>query len=296
MSFRQVTHDDLGCATSSVTRVRASPPSWIRARHRRVPAPRALPRGADRARRGDAQPRRPRLRLRASVRRDWRDDPRPAGRRGSVRPRALRRRLGAAPRRPDRAREPHAGHRPEHRRSRSSTGARRYAVGGPEQRLAVRGRHRASRPRDREGRGRGRHLPLAPPAAADAAGNVRGVAGPSRRVAVRRPRDGPLVNDRLRAGGRRAHRAGERRRSCRSTAWGEVATAAIALVARPAAALGRSPVGALTSRSAAGAFARGGIVPPRFGADCGGPGTSVSGAQSDVACSAGTTRTGTGLL
>ena len=71
MIFRQITHDDLGCASYLVgdddaggRRGRRSAPG-----HRRVPAPGALPGRAHRARPRDPQPRRPRLRPRAPGRR-----------------------------------------------------------------------------------------------------------------------------------------------------------------------------------------------------------------------------------
>ena len=94
------------------------------------------------------------------------------------------------------------GHRPEHTAfALVDTRARRRAVGGAHRRHPVRGRHRAARSRGGEGGGRARHLPLAQRAAADAARHDRGLARPPRRLHVRRPRHGPQdrVHDRLRA-------------------------------------------------------------------------------------------------
>ena len=95
------------------------------------------------------------------------------------------------------------GHRPEHTAfALDRHRARDGAVGGAHRRQPVRRRHRAARPRGRQGRGRARHLPLPAREAARAARHHRGVAGPPRRLAVRRPGDGPegLLDDRLRAG------------------------------------------------------------------------------------------------
>ena len=74
-------------------------------------------------------------------------------------------------------------------------------MGGADRRHAVRRRHRAPRPRRRQGGGRARHLPLAARQAAGAARHRRGLARPPRRLAVRRARHGPqgLLDDRLRA-------------------------------------------------------------------------------------------------
>ena len=79
--------------------------------------------------------------------------------------------------------------------------ARPRAVGGAHGRLAVRRRHRPARPRGRAARGRARHLPLAARSPADAARHVRGVARAPGRLDVRRPRDRPqgLLDHRLRA-------------------------------------------------------------------------------------------------
>ena len=63
------------------------------------------------------------------------------------------------------ARPPARAHRVRARRHR----AQRAAVGGADRRHAVRQRRRAARPGDREGRGRARDLPLAARQAADAA-------------------------------------------------------------------------------------------------------------------------------
>ena len=96
MIFRQITHDDLGCASylwATTTRRRRGRRSA--AGHRRVPAPGALPRRAHRARARDPQPRRPRLRPRPPGRLDRRDHPHPPRGGARLRPRALRRRLGA---------------------------------------------------------------------------------------------------------------------------------------------------------------------------------------------------------
>jgi rhodanese-related sulfurtransferase len=65
--------------------------------------------------------------------------------------------------------------------------ARSRAVGGAHRRLALRRRHRAARPRRRSARGRARHLPLAARPPAHAARHVRGVARAPRRLDVRRP-------------------------------------------------------------------------------------------------------------
>ena len=91
------------------------------------------------------------------------------------------------------------------------------AVGGPERRHAVRRRHRPPRPRRRQGGGRPRHLPLAQRQAHEPARHGRGVAGASRRLAVRRTRHGPegLLDHRVRAGQPGAaagHRRGRVRR------------------------------------------------------------------------------------
>ena len=83
------------------------------------------------------------------------------------------------------------GHRPEHTAFLLIDTARgRGAVGGADRRLAVRRRHRAARPGGREGRGRARDLLLAA-RAARALRRRRGLARPPRRVAVRRAGDGP---------------------------------------------------------------------------------------------------------
>ena len=103
---------------------------------------------------------------------------------------------------------------PSTRRSRSiDTRARRRAVGGADRRLAVRRRHRAPRPRGRQGGGRARHLPLAARARCCALPDACEVwPGPPRRLAVRRPGHGPQdrLDDRLRA--RAPAAAADRRR------------------------------------------------------------------------------------
>ena len=117
MLFRQIIHEDLGCASYLVAdresgRRRRRRPAVGR---RALPAPGAPARGADRARAGDPQPRRPRLRARAAGADDRGDDPHPRAGRGRVRARALRRRLGAGAGRPHGSRRStRPGHRPEH--------------------------------------------------------------------------------------------------------------------------------------------------------------------------------------
>ena len=82
------------------------------------------------------------------------------------------------------------GHRPEHTAF-ALTDTRRGdgAVGGADRRHAVRRRRRPARPRGRQGGGRARHLPLAArQAARRCRRDVRGLAGPPRRLDVRRAR------------------------------------------------------------------------------------------------------------
>ena len=115
--FRQITHDDLGCASYLIGDENAGVAAVVdaAARHRRVPAPGPLHGRSHRPHPRDAQPRRPRLRPRPPGRRHRRDDPHPPRGGARVRPRAVRRRLGARARQ----RAPCApctrpGHRPEH--------------------------------------------------------------------------------------------------------------------------------------------------------------------------------------
>ena len=162
--FRQITHDDLGCASYLVgdedagRRRRRGP----QARRRGVPGARALHGGADRPRARNAQSRRPRVRPRPACRRDRRDDPRPPRRGARLRPRAVRRRLGARARGAARPCHPHAGPPARAHRLRADRHRPRpRAMGGPHRRLAVRRRRRAPRPRHREGGGRPGGVPLA---------------------------------------------------------------------------------------------------------------------------------------
>ncbi len=94
------------------------------------------------------------------------------------------------------------GHRPEHTcflLSDLRRGGEPWAVLTGRQ--PVRRRRRTTRPGGRAHRGRARHLPLAARPSADASGLRRGLAGPPRRLDVRRPRHGPQgrLDDRLRA-------------------------------------------------------------------------------------------------
>ena len=119
-----------------------------------------------------------------------------------LRPRALRRRLGA-PARP--------AHGPRHPHARPPPGAhgvrahrerpQRRALGRAHRRQPLRRRHRAARPRGRQARGRARHLPLAQRQADEASRHVRGLARAPRRLALRRAGHEPqgLVDDRVRA-------------------------------------------------------------------------------------------------
>ena len=94
------------------------------------------------------------------------------------------------------------GHRPGAHRVRADRHARAgRAVGRAHRRLAVRRRRRPARPRDRQGGGRARHVPLAAAKLLALPGHERGVARAPRRLAVRRARDGPqgVLDDRLRA-------------------------------------------------------------------------------------------------
>ena len=172
MLFRQITHDDLGCASYLIgDRARRRGGGRRSAlRDRRVPRARSLPRRAHHARARDPQPRRPRVRARASRGCDRRAHPRPP-------------RLAA----PDYEHEPFddgwelrlgsllvralhtPGHRPEHTAFLLiDTRSRPRAVGGAERRQPVRRRRRAHRPGRGARGGRARDLPLGARAAADA--------------------------------------------------------------------------------------------------------------------------------
>ena len=152
MLFRQVTHDDLGCASYLVGDDEAGVAAVVDprfeidvyldlARYMGVRIEHILEthNHADHV----SGPRPPGARHR-------RDDPRPPARRARLRARAVRRRLGARARRRRRARAAHARPPPRAHRVRADRPrARRRAVGGAERRLAVRRRHRAARPRRR---------------------------------------------------------------------------------------------------------------------------------------------------
>ena len=198
-------------------------------RDRRVPRARALPRREHRARARDAHPRRPRLRPRPARIGDGRDDPRPRGGARRVRPRRDRGRLDPRARlRSDRsgphARPPARAHGVPAHRHRS----RRGAVGDPLRRQPVRRRHRAPRPRDREGGGRARHLPQPARQAARPRPGGRGVARPPRRLAVRGAGDGHegVDHDRVRAPLQRAAQLRVRGRLRRALARAPRAAAA----------------------------------------------------------------------
>ena len=106
------------------------------------------------------------------------------------------------------------GHRPEHTAfALTDTRPRRGALGRPDRRQPVRRRHRPPRPRRREARGRAPDLPLAARAAAHPAGPLRGLARPPRRLALRRAGHGPedRLDDRLRARRPAAARRGRAR-------------------------------------------------------------------------------------
>ena len=220
MIFRQITHDDLGCASylvgdddagvAAVVDPRLDIDEYLRlARYlgARIEHVLETHNHADHVS-GHG-------RLAASTGRDHPHPPRGGAR---VRPRALRRRLGARARTARGARRAHP--RPParaHRLRAHRHRARPRAVGGAHRRLALRRRHRAARPRGRPARGRARHLPLAARPPAHAARHVRGVARAPGRLDVRRSRHRPqgLLDDRLRArppgGARRRRRGGVRR-------------------------------------------------------------------------------------
>ena len=205
MLFRQVIHEDLGCASYLVGDAERGGRRGGRPAvgHRALPAAWPPARGADRARARDPQPRRPRLRPRPPRPRHRGDDPHPRAGRRRVPARGLRRRLDAAPRRRSRSR----------RSTRPATGpstppscsATRDRGGEPwaraDRRLAVRRRRRPPRPRGRAARGRRRDLPLPARAAAGAARRRRGLARAPRRLALRQLGHRPQVvlDDRLRA-------------------------------------------------------------------------------------------------
>ena len=118
--------------------------------------------------------------------RDRRDDPRPPRRRRRLRARAVRRRLGARARRRARPRAAHARPPPRAhgvRADRRPPRRRTAPWARPHRRQPVRRRPRPPRPRDRARGRRARHLPLAPRAAADAARRHRGLARAPRRLA-----------------------------------------------------------------------------------------------------------------
>ena len=207
MLFRQLIHDDLGCASYLIGDRGQVWPRWsIRGWTSRSTWHRALPRRAHRARAGDPHPRRPRLGPRAAGRGHRGDDPRAPPGRGRVPARGLRGRLGAVA---GVAAGPGAAHAwapaRAHGLPADRHGAGRGAVGRAHRGLAVRRRRRAARPGGGPGRGRPRPLPLAARAADGPAGRGRGLAGPPGRLDVRRAGDGheDLVDDRLRAPPRR---------------------------------------------------------------------------------------------
>ena len=106
MLFRQIIHEDLGCASYLVGDVGAGvaavvDPQWDIEPYLRLSRLHGV---RDRARARDPQPRRPRLRPRPPRPRHRRDDPRPRAGRGRVPARGLRRRLDAAPGRRSRSR------------------------------------------------------------------------------------------------------------------------------------------------------------------------------------------------
>ena len=156
MIFRQLTHDDLGCASLPDRRRGRGRRGGRRpaARHRRVPArsPATWACASSTSSRRTTTPttspatggsrRRPARRSTSTAR------PSP-----DYDARAVRRRLGARARRAARPRAAHA--RPParaHRVRADRHRARRRAVGGADRRLAVRRRHRPARPRRRQAR------------------------------------------------------------------------------------------------------------------------------------------------
>ena len=160
MLFRQIIHEDLGCASYLVADREAGRRGGDRPAvgHRALPAPGAAARGADRARAGDPQPRRPRLRPRPAGADDRGDDPRPRAGRGRVRRTSRSATAGCWSSARSTIEAIHTpGHRPEHtclpaaRRQ-----PRRRALGAAQRRLAVHRRRRPPRPRGRAARGRGR--------------------------------------------------------------------------------------------------------------------------------------------
>ena len=171
-------------------------------RGRRVPRAGPLHGRRHRAHLRDAQPRRPRLRPRPPRRGDRRDDPRPPRRQARLRPRAVRRRRRVRPRRAhgpraSHARPPARAHRLRPDRHRAAARSRgRCSPATPCSSATSRGR--TWRSRSTEGaRGifRSLHGRLLL-----AGRRCRGLARASRRLDVRRTRDGheDLLDDRLR--------------------------------------------------------------------------------------------------
>ena len=195
MIFRQLTHDDLGCASYLIGDSDAGLAAVVDPKFdiERLPAARALPRRPHRPRARDAQPRRPRVGPRTARRRDRRDHPHPP-RRGRRLPTTSRSTTaGSSSSASVTVRALHTpGHRPEHTAFAvidRGRGDEPWAVLTGDS-LFV-GDDRAARPGRRQDRRRARHLPLAARHDPRPARHVRGLAGASRRLAVRRPRDGP---------------------------------------------------------------------------------------------------------
>ena len=222
--FRQITHDDLGCASyfvgdysAGVAAVRRSP-----LRDRGVPRARALSRRRDRPRARDPQPRRPRLGARPAGGRHRRDDPRqPARGTRDTSTRPSRTASSSSSARSSCARSTPPATAPSTRPSRLSTAARGdepWAVLTGDS-LFVGDVARPDLAIEREQGAReifhSLHERLLALAARD-----RGLARPSRRLALRRARDGHegVVDDRLRAPPQRPARAARRGRVRRAHA------------------------------------------------------------------------------
>ena len=204
MLFRQIIHEDLGCASYLVAdretgRAVVIDPQWNIGPYRRLARLHGVTvsdvlethNHADHVS-GHGRIARPHRR----------HDPRPRAGRGELRPRALRRRLGLQVRRPLDRSDPHP--RPPsraHLLPAARCRPRRRPLGPARRRFAVHRRRRPPRPGDRAAPGGGGDVPVAARAPARARRRGRGLARPPRRLALRRRRGRPqdLLDDRLRA-------------------------------------------------------------------------------------------------